>query len=277
MQSLCCAGLKRLWKKLEFFDYSFSPDESKILIATEEEPIYRRSSTYENYVFDLSTKKVSKVSAAGKQMFASFSPDGNKIAFVRDNNIFINDLKTGTESKITNDGEFNKIKNGWSDWVYEEEFSFSKAFFWNADSRKIAYYKFNETLVKEYSFSDYNDQLYPSEYKYKYPKAGEDNSIVSIHVYDIKQTENKTIDIGNLTDIYIPRIKWTKDANTLSVVRMNRHQSKLELLMADADKGTTHTVYAENADTYIDIHEGDGDYVYFPDEKHFILVKNIKV
>ena len=102
MQSLCCAGLKRLWKKLEFFDYSFSPDESKILIATEEEPIYRRSSTYENYVFDLSTKKVSKVSAAGKQMFASFSPDGNKIAFVRDNNIFINDLKTGTESKITN-------------------------------------------------------------------------------------------------------------------------------------------------------------------------------
>src|SRR5690606_26232070 len=172
-----------------------SADETKLMIAYQEEAIYRRSSKAYHYVFDLKTKEVTPVSMKeGKQLYATFSPDGSKVAFVRDNNLFFTDLASGVETQITNDGKFNEIINGGADWVYEEEFAFAKAFFWSPDGKKIAFYRFDETEVKEYSMTMF-ENLYPTEYKFKYPKAGEKNSTVSIHIYDLSEKNTKTADI----------------------------------------------------------------------------------
>lgn len=171
-------------KKISINKYSFTKDETKILIASEIESIYRNSTKENYYIYDRTSKSITPVSEAGKQMHGSFSPDGSKVAFVRDNNIFIKDLASGKETAVTTDGLQNSIINGYADWVYEEEFTFSKAFFWSPDNKKIAYYRFDESEVKEYMFTEYKHQLYPSEYKYKYPKAGEKNSVVTIHIYD---------------------------------------------------------------------------------------------
>lgn len=259
-------------KKLVINDYQFTGDESKLLIATETESIYRHSTKENYYVYDRKTKAFTALSNAGKQMYATFSPDGSSVAFVRDNNLYLTSLNTGKETAITKDGLRNNIINGATDWVHEEEFSFSIAFFWSPDSKKIAYYRFDESKVKEFSFSEYNHQLYPTEYRFKYPKAGEANSVVTIHVYDLPSGKDQQMDIGPETDQYIPRIKWSRDPNLLSIVRMNRHQNKLDLLFNNATTGKSQTVYSETSDTYIDIHEGEGDYVHFTEDKqHFII------
>ncbi|MES2593400.1 MAG: S9 family peptidase [Bacteroidota bacterium] len=254
-------------------NYQFSADENKILIASGTESIYRHSTRENYYVFDRKTKSVSAVTQGEKQMHAAFSPDGSKVGFVRANNIFIKDLASGKETQVTTDGKQNAIINGATDWVHEEEFAFSTAYFWSPDSKKIAYYKFDENNVKEFSFDEFNTNLYPNQYRFKYPKAGESNSIVTIHVYDITSGEDKLMDIGKETDQYIPRIKWTNDPIILSIVRMNRHQNKLELLFTNVASAQTKIVYTENSDTYIDIHEGEGDYVFFTgDKKNFIIM-----
>lgn len=259
--------LKMDGKIIPIDDYQFSPNETKILIATGTEQIYRHSTRENYYVYDRKTKVLTAVSNGEKQMYASFSPDGTKVGFVRGNNIFIKDLASGKETQVTVDGSYNNIINGATDWVHEEEFAFSTAYFWSPDSKKIAYYKFDESKVKEFSFNEFNKQLYPTEYKFKYPKAGEDNSIVTIHVYDLVSTSDKLIDIGTETNQYIPRVKWTKDPGILSIVRMNRYQNKLDLLFNNVAKGESKVVYTESCDTYIDIHESQGDYVYFSADK----------
>lgn len=260
-------------KKVVINDYQFAKDENKLLIATETESIYRHSTKENYYIYDRQSKSLTPLSNAGKQMYATFSPDGNKVAFVRDNNMYLFDLVTGKETAITKDGLRNNIINGATDWVHEEEFSFSIAFFWSPDSKKIAYYRFDESKVKEFTFSEYKHQLYPDNYTFKYPKAGEQNSIVTIHVFDLSSGKDQLMDIGSETDQYIPRIKWSLDPNILSIVRMNRHQNKLDLLFNNATTGVSKTVYTENSDTYIDIHESEGDYVYFTEDKqHFIII-----
>lgn len=263
-------------KPLTIDKYLLSPDETKLLIATETEYIYRRSTRENYYVYDRKSKTLTPVSSGEKQMYATFSPDGDKVGFVRANNIFIKDLASGKETQVTNDGLKNNIINGATDWVHEEEFAFSIAYSWSPDSKKIAYYKFDESKVKEFSFNEFNNQLYPNEYKFKYPKAGEDNSLVTIHVYDIAAASDKLMDIGKETDQYIPRVKWTMDADILSIVRMNRHQNKLELLFNNVISGTSKIVYTETSNTYIDIHEGEGDYVFFTsDKKNFIITSEL--
>jgi len=259
--------LKMDGKIIPIDDYQFSPNETKILIATGTEQIYRHSTRENYYVYDRKTKVLTAVSNGEKQMYASFSPDGTKVGFVRGNNIFIKDLASGKETQVTGDGSYNNIINGATDWVHEEEFAFSTAYFWSPDSKKIAYYKFDESKVKEFSFNEFNKQLYPTEYKFKYPKAGEDNSIVTVHVYDLLSASDKLIDIGTETNQYIPRVKWTKDPSILSIVRMNRYQNKLDLLFNNVAKGESKLVYTESCDTYIDIHESQGDYVYFSADK----------
>ncbi len=257
-------------------NYQFSEDENKMLISTATEQIYRHSTRENYFVYDRKTKALSPVTAGEKQMHATFSPDGTKVGFVSGNNIFIKDLVSGKETRVTSDGKQNTIINGVTDWVHEEEFSFSIAYFWSPDSKKIAYYKFDESKVKEFSFNEFAHQLYPSEYKFKYPKAGEDNSVVTIHVYDLMNGSDKLMDIGKETDQYIPRIKWTMESSTLSMVRMNRHQNKLELLFANSTTGESKTIYSETSDTYIDIHEGQGDYVYFTNDKKNFIIMNEK-
>lgn len=255
-------------------DYQFSADENKMLIASETEQIYRHSTRENYYVYDRTTKTLNPVTKGEKQMHASFSPDGSKVGFVRGNNIFIKDLSSGKETQVTTDGNQNNIINGATDWVHEEEFAFSVAYFWSPDSKKIAYYKFDESKVKEFSFDEFNNKLYPTQYRFKYPKAGEDNSIVTIHVYDLASASDKLMDIGKETDQYIPRVKWTMDANIVSIVRMNRHQNKLDIMFANATTGETKIIYSETTDTYIDIHEGEGDYVYFTDDKKSFIIMN---
>ncbi|MGZ4055818.1 MAG: S9 family peptidase [Bacteroidia bacterium] len=268
--------LKADGKTITIDDYSFSPDETKMLISTGTEKIYRHSTRQNYYVYDRKTKSLTPISSGEKQMYATFSPDGNKVGFVRGNNIFIKDLTSGKETQVTTDGLQNNIINGATDWVHEEEFSFSVAYFWSPDSKKIAYYKFDESKVKEFSFNEFNEQLYPTEYKFKYPKAGEDNSLVTIHTYDLASASDKLMDIGKETNQYIPRVKWTMDANTLSLVRLNRHQNKLDLLLDNVTTGESKTVYTESSDTYIDIHEGQGDYVNFTNDKKYFIIMSEK-
>ena len=238
--------------KIKINDYSFSSDESKILIATETERIYRHSEKANFCIWDIKSETLSELSKNGKQRLADFSPDGSKVAFVRDNNLFIKDLVNNTEIQITKDGKDRHIINGTTDWVYEEEFSFTKGFFWSPNGKYIAFYKFDESKVKEYWMTTYGE-LYPEKYKFKYPKAGEDNSIVSIHIYNIADEATKVVDVGEETDQYIPRIKWTKNSNILSVQRMNRLQNKLEILFADVSSGKSEVVYSEENKYYIDI------------------------
>ncbi len=254
-------------KPIDISNYTFSPDESKIVFKTNSEDIYRRSSKAENFVYDIKSKQLTQLSALGKQMFATVSPKGNKVAFVRDNNLFIKDLDLNKEIKVTADGKINEIKNGWADWVYEEEFSKADFFEWNADGTKLAYVRFDESQVKEFSFDTYNNNLYPDKVIFKYPKAGENNSIVSVHIYELATAVSFKVDIGSETDIYIPRIKWTNDANVLSIQRLNRLQNKLELLYANSINGTSTVILTEEAKTYIDIKE---DVVFLPNNKGFI-------
>ena len=228
-------------------DYELSANEDKMLCATEMESIYRHSYHATYYVYDFNTKTLQPLSENGKQRLATFSPDATKVAFMRDNNLFIKDLKTGEEKQFTKDGLYNNIINGAPDWVYEEEFSFSQGFYWSPDSKKIAFMKFDESKVREFQMEEF-EGLYPDWYSFKYPKAGEDNSIVEIYVYDLESGKTVKMDTGKETDIYLPRIAWTKDANVLAIQRLNRHQNHLEILAADATTGKSRVFYDETND-----------------------------
>jgi len=256
-------------ESIPIYNYNFNSDETKILFATETESIYRRSSKSEYYIFDLNTRKLQALSPNGKQQLADFSPDSKKVVFVRENNIFITNLESGAEQQITFDGKMNAIINGTTDWVYEEEFSVVKGFHWSPDGRKIAYMRFDESAVKEWNLTYYGD-LYPELYKYKYPKAGEDNSIVSVFVYNIETTKTHPVDVGSETDQYIPRIKFTHNPNTLAILRTNRLQNKFEVLFADVNSGTSEVIYEETNKYYIE--DGNYDNIYFLDnEKQIVL------
>lgn len=254
-------------KPVKMEDFQLSPDETRMLVSTETEHIYRYSTKVTNYVYELKTKKMFPLSNGGKQRLAQFSPDGKKVAFVRDNNIFVVDLETRKESQVTMDGEWNKIINGGTDWVYEEEFALPNGMYWSPDSKRIAFYRFDESRVKEFQMSTYTDGLYPGIYSYKYPKAGEENSIVTIHIYDLNTKQTIPVDIGKETDQYIPRVKWTNDPNTVCVYRMNRLQNKLELLFANATTGSSMVMYIETDEKYIEISD---DITFLPDNKSFI-------
>lgn len=255
-------------QNIQFDSYELSANEQKLVLTTGIERIYRRSFKADFYVYDLNTKKLVQLSKNGKQMLATLSPDGSKVAFVRDNNLFLTDLTTMTEQPITTDGKRNEVINGASDWVYEEEFSFAKAFEWSPDGKKIAFYRFDESRVPEYNMQIWGD-LYPKDYRYKYPKAGEANSVVQILVHNLATGQKTKIEVGPETDQYIPRIKWTQNPNLLSLKRMNRLQNRLDILHADATSGQSQTVWSEESKTYVDLEFTD-DLTYLADGKSFI-------
>ena len=247
--------------------YELSEDESKVLFMNNMNPIYRHSYTASFYVYDINNKVLAPLSENGDQRLATFSPDATKVAFMRDNNLFIKDLKTNEEIQFTHDGEWNHVINGAPDWVYEEEFGFAQGFYWSPDSKKIAYYRFDESNVKEFNMQ-MTEGLYMQDYKFKYPKAGEDNSIVEIYVYDIASGETKKMDTGEETDIYLPRIKWTQDPNVLAIQRLNRHQNHLEILAANATTGETTVFYDETNPYYIDITD---NWTFLEDGNRFLM------
>lgn len=248
--------------KIRIQSYRFNHDESQVLISTNTEAIYRHSTKADFYIYDISSNSLKTVSKNGKQSLASFSPDGTKVAFARDNNLFLVDLAKDEEIQITSDGKAEAIINGTTDWVYEEEFSFTQAFFWSPNGEYIAFYKFDESKVKEFQLVYYGD-LYPKHEKYKYPKAGEDNSIVSIHSYSIANGKTQKIDLGEETDIYIPRINWTNSDQALAISRLNRLQNNFELLLANPSTGKTNVIYTESNKYYVDI----------TDDLHFVSNK----
>ena len=247
--------------------YAFNKSETKLLLATEGKKLYRHSTSYKYFAFDRTDRRLTEL-AGGKHVFhATFSPNSNQVAYVKDNNVFVEDLDSKKTLQLSTNGKKNEIINGMSDWVYEEEFAFTKAFEWSADGRFVAFYEFNETDVKEFSMTTYGGELYPEEYRFKYPKAGEDNSKVKVFIYDVSRESKVPVELGERADIYIPRIKWTQDATTLSVQRMNRLQNRLELLFADAVTGKTRVVIKESAETYIDITDDltfleDGEFIW---------------
>ena len=235
-----------------FFSYEFSDDESKILLATQLDRIYRRSTLGTYYVYDTKTQTATLLSDV-KVQEPTFSPDGTKVAYGYENNLYIKDLSTGKVMQITVDGEENKIINGITDWVYEEEFAFVRAFDWNKAGNKIAFIRFDETEVPEFSMDVYGKDLYPTEDTFKYPKAGEKNAEVSLFVYDLNSELTTPIDLSAFNHYYIPRIMWTEDADVLSVQLMNRHQNVLDLVFYDASKNTAKLVHQEKDDAYVDI------------------------
>ena len=252
-------------KDISFDAYQFSANEEKILLPTQTESIYRHSTRSKFYIYDRATKTTSSLSS-DKQRLAQFSPDATKVAFVRANNIFIKDLNTDIETQITTDGAVNKIINGATDWVYEEEFAFDNGFQWNSNGTKIAFYRFNEEAVPEFSM-DVFSKLYPSQTRFKYPKAGEANSSVEIYIYDTntKTTVEAAIEVEE--EFYIPRIKWTKDENILSVQRMNRHQNNLDFLLIDAKDGSAKIIFTETDEAYIDVTD---NLTFLNDGAHFV-------
>jgi dipeptidyl-peptidase-4 len=246
--------------------FVLSSDEERVLFETESEAIYRHSSRASWFVYDRITGQLKPVSNGGKQLVPAFSPDNNKIAFVRSNNIFYRDLITGKEIQVTTDGQQNVIINGIADWVYQEEFAFVQAYQWSPDGKYIAYYRFDESEVPEYTVQ-YFTGLYPENYTYKYPKVGEKNAVVSIHIYEVASGNLVKVDLGTETNQYVPRIKWTQDAATLCVFRMNRWQNTLELLLADVTTGKAKLMYKEVNDRYLEIND---HLAFFNANKNFI-------
>jgi dipeptidyl-peptidase-4 len=236
-----------------FFDYSFSVDESKVVLTTNEVPVFRRSRLGEYYVYTIETKDLVKVSDNLVQE-PTLSPDGTKIAYGYENNLYVKDLVTGEVEQITTDGKKNEIINGITDWVYEEEFSFVRAFDWNADSNKIAFIRFDETDVPEFSMDVYGSDLYPEQQVFKYPKAGEENSKVSLHLFDLETKALTELEVNkSYKDFYIPRLKWTNDPSVLSVQFMNRHQNELDLWMINTAKEASKLVLSEKDKAYVDV------------------------
>lgn len=242
--------------------YEFSPNEAKLLVYTNVKYRYRRTFTADYYVYDIKRNELTPLSENGSQEVPLFSPDSRYIAFARENNLYMKKLDFNTEIAITKDGKFGSIINGTPDWVYEEEFEDTRYFEWSPDSKLLAFVKFDETKVPEYSFPLYIDNTkekgelttYPSTYKYKYPKAGENNSIVSVCVYDDYLKSIKTVKLGDDSDqdFYIPRIKWTNSPDQLAIFKLNRNQNRLDMLMANPKSLVTKLCLREEDKYYVD-------------------------
>lgn len=240
--------------------YIMSPDESRILIQTKTVPIYRHSFTAEYYLYTVKNNTLAPLSENGPQQVPLFSPDGNMVAFVRDNNLFLVKLLfDNSESQVTTDGKYNEVLNGIPDWVNEEEFGYSRAFDFSADSKMLAYIRFDETKVPEYSFPWFKGMMpemhdyatYPGNYSYKYPMAGERNAMVSVHTFDVKTRVMRQMDVPLDADGYIPRIQFTPNPDALAVMTLNRHQNRFDLYMANPRSAVCKLVIRDEAPQYI--------------------------
>lgn len=255
-------------KELEIDDYSFNSDESKLLISCDKEPIYRRSYKANYYVVDIKSGEMQRLYEKDGLMLADFSPDGEKVAFVFENNIYYKDLKSEEVTQVTYDGSPNEIINGSSDWVYEEEFEVTKAFYWSPEGTKIAYLKFDEREVPEFTMDYYLGKTYPTPYTFKYPKAGEVNSQLSLHIYNLKSKKSKEVITGPYE--YVPRMTWTKDDNQLLFLVMNRHQNELSYVMTTVEKDGTakgEIFYTDRSETYVEV---DDNLIFLPDGESFL-------
>lgn len=267
-------------KNIPFVDYEFSPDENKVLLATQKESIYRHSSKSRYYIYDLKNGELDSLATEGKQQLATFSPTDNKVAFVKDNRMHIQDFDD-PKSELTSfgKGEDDAYIAGAVDWVYEEEFSFHKGFEWSPDGEYIAYYQTDEREVPLFSMDVYGRSLYPHEDEFKYPKAGEPNSEVGIHIFDVKNEKDMAVNIPEEYE-YIPRIKWMQDDHTLVIFTMNRHQDKLTLWKVEAGETEAKKLYEEKAPSYLEINDNltflkDGSFIWTSEKDGFMHIYHI--
>ena len=248
-------------KKLPYIDgYIMSPDEHRILIQTETKGIYRRSYTAVYYIYDVRNNTLEPLSEGGPQQVPLFSPDGNVIAFARGNNLFLVKLLFGNaEVQVTKDGKFNEVINGLPDWVNEEEFTTNRSFDFSADSKVLAWVRYDESQVPIYSMQEFKGlyparsefDAYPGTYDYKYPVAGQKNSEVKVMTFDIKNRVTRTLDVPLDKDGYIPRIKFTSDPTKLAVITLNRHQSQMDVYMANPLSKVCKLVLREKNEKYV--------------------------
>jgi dipeptidyl-peptidase 4 len=254
-------------KQLIIDEYLFNSDETKLLLGADVVSIYRHSYVANFFIFDLNSRKIEPLhTELAPQTLAEFSPDGKKVAFIHANNLYTKDLATGKTTQITFDGKSNAIINGTADWVYEEEFSLTKAFHWSPDSKKIAFLKFDESNVREFTMTYYSE-LYPDLYTFKYPKAGEDNSKVTLHVHNVGVSRTDVIDLGNYE--YIPRISYSPVGDQLIVLTLNRHQNHLKCFLLDGAKTPlkAQLFYEETDKAYVEV---DDNLLFLKDGKSFI-------
>lgn len=268
VSTLFSAGAHAALEKVKIEDYAFSADEFQLLLATETEQIYRYSSRSIYYIFNIRTQKLTKLTN-DKVRYATFSPTSNKVAYVKQNNIYVYDLSTGKTTQLTTDGKKNAFINGATDWVYEEEFTVDKGFFWSPDGKYLAYYHFDESAVPEFSMDVYGNELYPQQERFKYPKAGEPNSIVTVKLYNFATNKTQTL-LGDAEYEYIPRIKWSDVDNTLVVYTLNRHQNNLKLYKVFPQNGNTLLWFEEQDEAYLEIDDNirflpDGGFVWLSD------------
>ena len=247
--------------KVESIDgYIMSPDGMRMLIQTETEYVYRRSFKAVFYLYNVATRKLERLSEGGKQQVPTWSPDGTQVAFVRDGNLFlVKLLYDNAESQVTKDGKFNEIINGIPDWVYEEEFEYNKAFCFNADGTMLCWVKFDESKVRQYSLQMFQgmkpefteNALYPVAYSYKYPKAGEDNSKVSVWSYDIQSRQTRQLQVPVPDEGYLPRIMSTSNPDKILVASMNRHQDELCLYTVNPRSTVSQLLIKESVAKYV--------------------------
>ena len=250
-----------------FDAYALSEDESWAILETETTPIYRRSSRSVVWLVDLESHEARKLRPE-KVRYATFSPNGAYVAYVLDNNLYIYDIDSDAHIRITSDGAFNQIINGATDWVYEEEFAIVKAFWWSPNSESIAFLRFGESNVRSFNMDVYGDELYPNPYTFKYPKAGEDNSVVTAHLWHMKS--GQVLDV--LQDVpyeYLPRAQWSVET-TWVVSTLNRLQNEFKLYAVAATDGSTHELYQESDEKYLEIN----DELYFLKDGSFVMLSD---
>lgn len=231
--------------------FVFSKDEKQVLIANNTNPIFRYSFTADYFLYDLTTKNLTKILEQAQE--PNYSPDGLKIGFAKENNLFIYEIASQKTTQVTTDGKKNSILNGITDWVYEEEFAFVRAFDWSADSKKMAYIRFDESQVPEFLMTVFQKELYPKTETFKYPKAGEKNSEVNLFIYDVAAKNSKKVNLDKYNDFYIARMKWTNDPNVLCAQVLNRHQDNLDLLFIDGNSTASKVVLNEKDNAYVEV------------------------
>ncbi|MBO7647876.1 MAG: DPP IV N-terminal domain-containing protein, partial [Bacteroidales bacterium] len=248
--------------------YKFTSDESKIVLAIDEESIWRRSTLAYYYVYDIAAQTLTRVAGTETKLhFAELTEDGTKVLFARDCDLFYQDMATGKITQITHDGQPNAILNGYADWVYEEELDMSGAASWSPDGTKIAFLRFDESRVKEYNFALYDD-LYPTDFKYKYPKAGEDNSLVDVCIYDVATGSLTKVDLGDNTNCYFPRVYWMPNSRDAIILKLNRHQNRLDFIRYNTVTKQQDVVYTDENDKWLDVTD---NYYFLKDGQTMIV------
>lgn len=247
--------------------YSFSPNEEIIMLESNKKRIFRRSYTSKYTMLDVKSGQQTPIANGDKISYATLDPTGTKVAYVKNNNLYYQNLDDRSIIEVTSDGKKNEIINGHTDWVYEEEFGFVKAFYWSPDGKHLAFIRFDESKVREFTMTLHRDEQYPIYQTFKYPKVGEDNAVVSAHIYSVSNKKTITAQIGNTDDIYIPRMMWHPGDKGLCVFKMNRHQNELTIFLTDPEDGKSDIMLEEKNKYYIDIHD---NLTFVEDGKCFI-------